>query len=427
MDKSRNIFDETDKLEDISFEDYNQDLIDNPLVYIDIQKSAVHSIQDLNRQYMLIDDYLDNVMTDSYHVRLNKDKEQIEIFLGEFFAKPKQSIMFLKMIQKCCYIKDIIVPSLKQTYWSGEQQNYKNFMLLCGHPYSEIQDFHARLVKEANKQKRKKQRTLDLRNFDISDTDIVDFGFIFSELHSNKGNKFDFFDYIDVTGWNISHLKCLSFRNMISVKKIIGIEELNTSGLVDMSSMFHTCLELRELDLSKWNVSKVNSMNRMFYSCEKLTSLNIDNWNTVSLNNMSEMFCGCKSLRELHINHFNVSRIQSLYRTFDECMMIRKLDLSNWKLWNCNIFRDTFTYCISLEEIKLPPCEIKPLVTGHMFYQCRELKRIHNIEYFDMSELRTCDEMFFGCNKLVPHDTSGWNLNQKQAIYVFYGSSLNTK
>ncbi len=88
------------------------------------------------------------------------------------------------------------------------------------------------------------------------------------------------------------------FSSFVNVKEINGLENLDTSNVTNMNSMFKLCWwNLKKLDLSKWDTSKVTSMHEMFFMCERLETLDLSNWNTRNVTNMERMFWYCGNLK----------------------------------------------------------------------------------------------------------------------------------
>ena len=82
------------------------------------------------------------------------------------------------------------------------------------------------------------------------------------------------------------------FSGFENLKKIEGIENLNTSNVTDMSCMFMRCESLTSLDVSNFNTSNVTDMCGMFSECNNLKSLDVSNFNTSNVTNMHGMFRG---------------------------------------------------------------------------------------------------------------------------------------
>ncbi|MGM9779720.1 MAG: BspA family leucine-rich repeat surface protein [Prevotella sp.] len=82
-----------------------------------------------------------------------------------------------------------------------------------------------------------------------------------------------------------------------NLTNIEGIENLNTSEVTNMTSMFFACTNLFYLDLTNFDTRKVTIMPRMFYGCQNLTSIYVsENFVVDNLNDGGYMFTECTSL-----------------------------------------------------------------------------------------------------------------------------------
>lgn len=52
------------------------------------------------------------------------------------------------------------------------------------------------------------------------------------------------------------------FKQCANLRKIEGIENLNTERVTDMSSMFEECAELKSIDLSHFDTKNVTTMEK---------------------------------------------------------------------------------------------------------------------------------------------------------------------
>ena len=110
------------------------------------------------------------------------------------------------------------------------------------------------------------------------------------------------------------------FDGFKNLKKIEGIENLNTSNVTDMSCMFWRCESLTSLDVSNFNTSNVTYMGLMFSGCENLTSLDVSNFNTSNVTYMLWMFDGCKNLKTIYVGDgWNTSKVEKSEGMFDDC------------------------------------------------------------------------------------------------------------
>ena len=94
-------------------------------------------------------------------------------------------------------------------------------------------------------------------------------------------------------GFNSESFDIQSLSKMTSIE---GLENLNTSGVTDMSGMFSMCESLTSLDLNSFNISNVTTMRDMFSGCLILTTIYCqDDWST-STAISDNMFMGCDNL-----------------------------------------------------------------------------------------------------------------------------------
>ncbi len=81
------------------------------------------------------------------------------------------------------------------------------------------------------------------------------------------------------------------FAYMRNLTDIVGMENLNTSSVTNMGSMFATCSQLTTLNLDNFNTGKVKNMSYMFAGCDALTHIYVGTgWNTASVTNSTNMF-----------------------------------------------------------------------------------------------------------------------------------------
>ena len=108
------------------------------------------------------------------------------------------------------------------------------------------------------------------------------------------------------------------FAGFEKLIKIVGLENLNTSNVTDMSGMFRGCSSLTSLDVRGFNTSNVTDMNGMFGECSNLTSLDVRGFNTSKLANVESMFANCGNLKEVYVgNGWNIKSIKGHESIFE--------------------------------------------------------------------------------------------------------------
>ena len=132
----------------------------------------------------------------------------------------------------------------------------------------------------------------------------------------------------------------------------IKFNNFDTSNVIDMSSMFHSCTSLTSLNLSNFNTSNVTTMNSMFYNCSKLQTIKVSNFNTLKVSDMSFMFSFCKALTSLNLNNFTIQSTTNISYMFQYCSNLTSLDLSNFEASNVTTMTGLFAWCDKLTHIK---------------------------------------------------------------------------
>ena len=213
---------------------------------------------------------------------------------------------------------------------------------------------------------------------------------------SHSGKTWDIDENFSFYGWRIQKVvfedsfkdyrptsTARWFAGFKSLVNIVGLENLNTSEVTDMSAMFEGCSSLTSLNLSNFNTSKVTNMSEMFYNCYGLKELNVSNFNTSAVTNMSGMFYNCSRLTELNVSNFNTSAVTDMRKMFSLCSRLIELNVSNFNTSAVTDMRKMFSGCSSLKTIFNTDtwrCDN----SQNMFYDCTQLK---GVVKYDASKL----------------------------------------
>lgn len=160
-------------------------------------------------------------------------------------------------------------------------------------------------------------KQLDLRNFNTSkviDMDSIFYGYANLET-------------VDISNWDTGSMQNMTWAfgsgdnatipNVMNLKRIIGIENLDVSNVTTMERMFRNCKKLETLDLHKWDVSNVENMLQLFNGCRSLKTLNIDGWNMKNVTNIQYMFNSCEVLEGTIALTFDSTKITTYTGTFN--------------------------------------------------------------------------------------------------------------
>ena len=92
------------------------------------------------------------------------------------------------------------------------------------------------------------------------------------------------------------------FNKCNKIKEIKGINNFNTSKFTNMNSMFGSCYKLQYLNLTNFDTSNINDMAGILADCHGLKEIKgINNFNTTKVINMECMFSACGELEYLNL------------------------------------------------------------------------------------------------------------------------------
>ena len=77
------------------------------------------------------------------------------------------------------------------------------------------------------------------------------------------------------------------------------IENIDTSNITSMRSMFESCEYVTQLDLSSFDTSNVTNMSYLVYKCVRLQKLNLSSFDTSSVTTMFRIFRDLWGLQEV--------------------------------------------------------------------------------------------------------------------------------
>ena len=192
------------------------------------------------------------------------------------------------------------------------------------------------------------------------------------------------------------------FMNRTALEFITGIENLNTSDVTDMSSMFYLCSNLGSLDLSHFNTSNVRNMWGMFCGCENLETLTLGSgFNTQNVTVMSNLFSGCNKLTSISMSSFDTGKVENMDGMFSGCSGLTSLSLSGFNTAKVTNMDSMFDSCSGLTSLNLSSFDTGNVTNMFgMFQYCENLKTITVGQYWSTQNVTVSSKMFFGCEKL---------------------------
>ena len=238
------------------------------------------------------------------------------------------------------------------------------------------------------------------------------------ECNPNKLSRltrisFDNVDTSNVTNMYSMFAYCLGLTSL-------DLSGFDTSNVTDMHGMFSDCSNLTSLDLSDFDTSNVTDTSYMFNDCSCLTSLDLSSFDTLNVTNMNYMFEKCKSLKELDLSSFDTSNVALMHRMFNECSGLKSLNLSSFDTSNVTNMNCMFCDCSSLASLDLSGFDTSNATDlSNMFNDCSGLKSL-DLSSFNTSKVTNMYGMFCGCSNLTSLDLSGFDTsNVTNIAYMF--------
>ena len=229
---------------------------------------------------------------------------------------------------------------------------------------------------------------------------------------------------LDVTGFNTENVKTLlaMFEDCSSLKNL-DVTGFNTASVTRMDNMFSGCRSLTSLDVTGFNTENVTSMNDMFMNCSGLTSIDLSNFNTANVTSMAYMFQGCSGLTSLDLSTFNSQNVINMNDMFYGCSSLTSLDLSTFNTDNLVYMGATFGACSALTTLDLSSFNTTNVTSmRYMLYGCAALTTL-DLSNFNTTSVTDMGSMFYGCSALTTiYVGEGWNIdNLTESTGVFTG------
>ena len=267
--------------------------------------------------------------------------------------------------------------------------------------------------------------------------------FYYDELlqHRSKSGTY-IFDSIDKAGWKIcaksiekvvfdesfaeydgveSTMKW--FMDCTRLKEIVGIKNLRTDNVVNMTGMFWNCSKLVSLDLSCFNTEKVHSMGWMCSGCSSLSKLDVSSFDTKNVTFMGDMFSFCSSLKELDLSNFNTERVEYMSGMFEGDVLLKDLNVSNFNVENVKSMNEMFTNCPLPKGVDwIAPVGLENLPTRHPHYPQKNAVDVYDLKkviYSYCCGVAEVEKPIFNEDAIVPEYLPVWQSFKKKG-FDFY-------
>jgi len=221
----------------------------------------------------------------------------------------------------------------------------------------------------------------------------------------------------------IFHASCYNMFYNLQSLTTITFNNIDTSNVTNMDSMFRFCKALTTLNLSSFNTSKVTNMSYIFQGCTALTSLDVSSFNTINVTNMQLMFDSCKVLTSLDVSEFDTSKVTNMRHMFNGCYVLTSLDVSNFTTSNVTNMRDMFSNCLALTSLNVSSFTTSKVTDmGGMFSGCSALTSL-SLSGFNTINVTEMDSMFRACSKLTSLNLNSFNTSKVTDMSAMFQDS----
>ena len=273
---------------------------------INICKRYISKIKDdISRLYFMYNGNIINKESTYEELKIEKDKNSINILVGEINPNHK------RIINENNIIKNEI------------NNNYNNYIIGEINIKKEDVNNNIKIIssfeecKRENKWVDKEYDYIYENEFEIKNNIII--------YINNKLIRFNYYYRFKESGIyeikyifkkNISHINFM-FDNCNSLVKL-DLSNFNTQNVTNMCDMFNRCYNLKKIILDNFKTQNVYDMSFMFYYCESLENLDLSNFNTQNVTNMRSMFGFCCSLTDLDLSNFDTQNVKNMRNMFCE-------------------------------------------------------------------------------------------------------------
>ena len=233
-------------------------------------------------------------------------------------------------------------------------------------------------------------------------------------------NMSGFFSGIRVSSLDVSSLDTSNVTNMSSMFSgasipSIDIRKWNVSNVLDMTTMFASS-NIPSINLSGLDASKVTTMNQMF-SYSSSSSIDVSNLNASNVENMGMMFYQTGNLNTINLSNFNTAKATDMSHMF-AYSGISSIDLSTLNTSNVTNMFDMFGYDTNLESLDFSDLDVSKVTNAEILINGSGIKEF-TIEGLSWDSLSNFNSIFSSADKLEVLNANNMSLPKVTSIYTF--------
>ncbi|MBU9789432.1 BspA family leucine-rich repeat surface protein [Lentilactobacillus sp. G22-6] len=235
----------------------------------------------------------------------------------------------------------------------------------------------------------------------------------------------------DLSNFDTSNVTDMSymFRYSDDLPGRMDFSKFDTSRVTDMSDMFSICNSITSLDVSNFNTEHVKTMHDMFGDMPDIKQIKgLDKFNTSQVTDMSQMFSGDQDLTELDVHKFDTSLVTNMTAMFSGLSSLKSnlfFGLSSFDTGNVTDMWAMFQNNTSLTDLSLSTFKTNKVTSMRwMFQNCPALTSL-DISSFTTKNVTNMEQMFEGDVGLSSLDLSGFTANDSVDMWRMLSDCRN--
>ncbi len=156
--------------------------------------------------------------------------------------------------------------------------------------------------------------------FGRSGIETLNVGKLVTEATTDVSGMFSYskITYLDLSDFDFSNVENMSsmFAKMSAIESIIFPDDIDTSKVTTMATLFNDCPNLQNADVSNFDTANVKDMNAMFRFTPMLANVDVSGFDTSSLEGSIESLFSKNGTAVLDLTTFDTSRINVMRNLF---------------------------------------------------------------------------------------------------------------
>ncbi|MDI6024511.1 BspA family leucine-rich repeat surface protein [Leucobacter sp. UT-8R-CII-1-4] len=206
------------------------------------------------------------------------------------------------------------------------------------------------------------------------------------------------------------------FARYLYLEEFVGIEELDTSDVVNFENMFENVRAVEKLDLGTWDTSNGTNFSGMFLDMYNLVDLNVATWDVANAVNLSRTFEGLTQLPSLEVSGWDTSSVADFSSTFHGLRSLTELDVAKWDTGSGVTFEGMFTWLSGVITLPISDWNMSSAKNlSKMFFYAQDLESL-DLNAWDVSNVTDFSSTFQGVYELKSIDLSGWDVSSAKTF-----------